>query len=217
MFKHVSFACFILVLLFFNSGPVCQASSDGSEDEPSSSTAVTQEPQEGQFFARVELRDDLERVDVFVAEVKVHPAIMDWPGITLTDKGTGVVETNIRAVIRIRGISVPSQFALRTRPHVQVERERARYDAAIHYVWDLVHNAETLVLENVQHVPKDKLYLCDVYVNIGGNLLDLADMLIADGHACSLQEAQHWDWGARRVRPIQVAVMGTHHVIDAIE
>ena len=37
---------------------------------------------------------------------------------------------------------------------------------------------------------------CDVFVVIGGNELNLGELMIADGHA---KPPGNWDWGARDV------------------
>ena len=219
IWKHIPFLCFLCSLLLINSGSPASANGDGDPWEGEAVPEGYEYPQTvepppsngdtevaldgGRFYARVKLRDDLHRVDAFAAEVKVHPATGQWPGATITNTDA-IVETNIFTIVRIRGISVPSQYPSRARPHAQVARERERFDKAIHYLWAQVHNAETLILERVEWVPADKVYLCDVFVNLGGLELNLATMLVNDGHACKLLEAPHWDWGARLVRPLAI-------------
>ena len=171
------------------------ASSDGT-DEPE--PVETVEPETvGPFHCHVEIRDDLHTVDAFFGIVETYPAgEAQWPVIT-THSHTA--ETLGYTLIRIRGLSVPSQFADRSRPLVFAERERERFDKAMSYVWAFISQSETLILHNPKAVEGEGYVVCDVSVKIGGHELDLAEMLIADGHA---RPAGKWNWGARDVAEI---------------
>ena len=173
------------------------ASSDGT-DEPEPEPVDVVEPQAtGPFHCAVEIRDDLHTVDAFFGVVETHPAEGQWPVIT-THSHTA--ETLGYKLIQIRGLSVPSQFSDRTRPLIFAERERRRFDKAMTYVWSLISQSETLILRNPEAVKDEGYVICDVSVKVGGHELDLAEMLIADGHA---RPAGNWDWGARHVYEIQ--------------
>ena len=147
----------------------------------------------GTFHCTVELRDDLHRVNAFFGIVETFPAEGDWPVIT-THSHTA--ETLGYKLIVVRGLSVPSQFSDRTRPLIFAERERHRFDRAMSYVWSLISQSETLILSNPEAVEGEGYVICDVSLKIGGHALDLAEMLIADGHA---RPEGDWDWGARDV------------------
>ncbi len=173
------------------------ASGDGTEEEPIIDVDVTEPEVLGYFHCHVEIRDDLHRPDAFFGIVETYPSgDAQWP-VILTSSHTA--ETLGYTLIRIRGVSVPSQFADRTRPLIFAERERERFDKAMSYVWALISQSETLVLRNPEAVEGEGYVVCDVSVKIGGHELDLAAMLIADGHA---RPSGNWDWGARDVAEI---------------
>lgn len=158
---------------------------------------VVETAPDGYFHCSVEIRDDLHQVDAFFGIVETHPAgEAQWPAIT-THSHTA--ETLGYKLIQIRGLSVPSQFADRSRPLIFAERERNRFDKAMSYVWALISQSETLVLRNPEAKDGHGAVICDVSVRVGGHELDLAQMLIADGHA---RPAGNWDWGARDVAEI---------------
>ena len=177
--------------------------------EPGDEPLPPEEPVEtqvmGPFHCHVEIRDDLHRPDAFFGIVEAYPAgEAQWAVIT-THSHTA--ETLGYTLIRIRGISVPSQFADRTRPLVFAERERKRFDKAMSYVWALISQSETLVLRNPKAVDGEGYVLCDVSVKIGGHELDLSKMMIADGHA---RPTGKWDWGARDVYEKEQTENETH-------
>ena len=172
------------------------ASSDGEPEPELVETVETQTV--GPFHCHVEIRDDLHTVDAFFGIVEAYPAgDAQWPVI---HTASHTAETLGYTLIRIRGLSVPSQFADRSRPLVFAERERERFDKAMSYVWAFISQSETLILHNPEAVEGEGYVVCDVSVKIGGHALDLAEMLIADGHA---RPAGTWDWGARDVYEIQ--------------
>ena len=92
--------------------------------------------------------------------------------VILTSSHTA--ETLGYTLIRIRGVSVPSQFADRTRPLIFAERERERFDKAMSYVWALISQSETLVLRNPEAIDGEGYVVCDVSVKIGGHELNLS-------------------------------------------
>ena len=171
------------------------ASSDG-EPEPESEPIDVVDPEtpESVFHCHVEIRDDLHQVNAFFAIVETYPG-GDWPAV---ETKSHTAETLAYSLIQVRGLSVPSQFTDRTRTLIFSERERERFDKAMSFVWALISQAETLLLRNPQAV-EGGYVICDVSLKIGGHELDLAKMLIADGHA---RPAGIWDWGARDVYEI---------------
>ena len=175
------------------------ASGDGTEppNMPEPEPVDVVEPETlGYFHCTVELRDDLHQVDAFFGIVETFPADGEWPVIT-THSHTA--ETLGYKLIQVRGLSVPTQFADRQRPLIFAERERERFDKAMSYVWSLISQSETLILRDPEAVAGEGYVICDVAVKIGGHELDLAEMLIADGHA---RPEGDWDWGARDVAEI---------------
>ena len=148
----------------------------------------------GFFYCSVEIRDDLHTPNAFFGVVETYPADNDaqWP-VIFTESHTA--ETLGYTLIEIRGISVPSQFADRSRPLVFTERERTRFDKAMSYTWMLLSHAEVIILRNPEATESGTVR-CDVSIRIGGQELDLSEMLIADGHARPIGD---WDWGGREV------------------
>ena len=186
-----------LTIFSFMGSWIAGAGEPGDTPLPPASEPV-QEATVGYFHCHVEIRDDLHRPDAFFGIVETYPSgEADWPVVKTVSH---TAETLGYTLIRIRGISVPSQFADRTRPLIFAERERDRFDAAMSYVWALISHSETLVLRNPEAVEGEGYVVCDVSVKIGGHELDLAAMLIADGHA---RPTGNWDWGARDVAEIQ--------------
>lgn len=146
----------------------------------------------GIWHANVEYRDDVHRPDALWLVIETYPP-SGWPVVNTLSH---TAETLGYSLIQIRGLSVPSQFPERDRPLIFVERERERFDAAMSYVWALLKECETLVLRNPEPIQSKGYIVCDVDVRIGGRTLNLAEMLINDGHA---RPAGKWDWGARIV------------------
>ena len=191
----ISIFAVLLLSCFAISVVISMASSDGSDDEPETEVVDAVEPEVfGYFHCNVEIRDDLHRLDAFFGPVETYPAVGEasWP-VVHTESHTA--ETLGYSLIQVRGISVPTQFPDRSRPLIFAERERNRFDEGMTYLWSLLSQSETLILRNPE-ATKDGTILCDVEVRIGGHDLDLASMLINDGHA---RPSGAWDWGARDV------------------
>lgn len=174
---------------------------DGETEGPAPEVGSILAPGSGEFFARVELQKDHDRVDEFWAEVKVRPNEGQWPGVVFNEDEGSPDQTSVHMTIKIRGLSVPKQFPMLSRPHIQVERERGRFDAAVKYVWALISNAETLILANpeVSNWRTDTI-VCDVFVLIGGVRLNLATMMINDDYA---RPDGKWDWGSREIKELK--------------
>ena len=159
---------------------------------------------EGEFLCHTEMIWDLHQVDAFFGIVETHPSRGEWPVITTHSHSA---ETLGYTLIQIRGLSVPSQFADRTRSLKEVERERKRFDDAMYYVWHLIDQSETLVLRNPE-AHEGGYVICDVFIRIGGHELDLSKMMIADGHA---RPSGNWNWGARDVYEIKEQIHNETH------
>ena len=174
------------------------ASGDGTQPTPDMEEPVDIIEPTGFFHCHVEIRDDLHTPDGFFGIVETFPAgDAQWPVIH-TESHTA--ETLGYTLIQIRGLSVPSQFADRSRPLIFAERERQRFDKAMSYVWALLSQAETLILRNPVATDENGAIVCDVAIIIGGQEINLAEMLINDGHA---RPAGNWDWGARDVAEVK--------------
>lgn len=200
MRKFKAFLVIFGILLFLTAAgltiDLLNASSGGDDVRLVPDDVSEPETVDSYFFCSIEIRDDLHRPDAFFGIVETFPAVGEWPVI---ETQSHTAETLGYTLIQIRGISVPSQFADRTRTLISVERERARFDQAMAYTWALLSQSETLVLRNPEPTENGTV-LCDVAIRIGGHELDLAQMLISDGHA---RPAGNWDWGARDVAEVE--------------
>ena len=191
-----------LVLLLFLMWVLmpCQFANSGSDemgDIPESAEVVKPNPVKGDgvFFAEIEQLHDLHNPNFFEAVVKVSPGD-EWPGQTLTDTN---YETNQRYWIKIRGIDVPAVNESRNKPHVEMRRHRRRFERAMDFVWKILSASEYMVLGQPELQKETGSYFCDVYVDLGGQRLSLADMMVDKGHALYGQFGE-FDWGREVVR-----------------
>lgn len=152
------------------------------------------------LYATVQYPYDVKTPGEFFAEVKAHPKAK-FPKIE-----GGYAETNVHCFIRLRGISVPRAMHSsddRARPHAYVERERARFNMGVDYVWSLVKLNKTLKLYNPIVVEDDKVVECDVHFLLGNEWINLAASMLHDEHA---RPEGDWDWGSRNVTLVNDAI-----------
>ena len=192
-----------LVLLLFLMWVLmpCQFADSGSDEKgdiPERMEVVKADPVKGDgvFFAEIEQLHDLHNPNFFEAVVKVHPADDIWPGQTLTLTN---YETNQRYWIKIRGIDVPSVNEPRDKPHVEMRRHRRRFQNGMDFVWKILSASEYMVLMAPELQEETGSYFCDVYVDLGGQRLSLAQMMVDKGHALYGQFGE-FDWGREVVR-----------------
>ena len=147
---------------------------------------------DGLFYAEVEIRDDLLAVNGFVADVLVHPTPLKggWPRTTIP---IGDISGEVRTMVMIRGVSVPSHLASSNRPLIETRRERARFDEAIGFVWNIIQATDYLILTNPEPVSDTDHVVCDVFFDLAGMRLSLAKALVEAGHASYVDR----DWGKR--------------------
>ena len=155
----------------------------------------------GDFYARIHIRDDMVGINRFFLEVKTWPVsdTSRWPGLQNLPNEWYNNDGHVKAVVTIRNTSVPQLMPAFSRPTTMVEIERRRYDKGIHYSWDMLNNADYIILRNPESLRiEDSGYsipqlISDVFVSLGGNVLDLAVMLENTGHAKI--STKEWDWG----------------------
>ena len=125
-----------------------RANGDGSDEPDKPVRQKIARHSEAGTYARVLYRDDLINPTRYFMEIKVPPD-RKFPTISSDNIQS---ETNIHALIRLRGVYAPraSQMKHRYRPHRKVERERHRYNETMTQVWKLLSSSEYLVLRNVQ-------------------------------------------------------------------
>lgn len=182
----------------------CQLADSGSDEageRPDESVPRDRPPVSGDgvFYAELEQLHDLHNPNFFEANVKTFPLDNDkykWPGQSLAEKN---YETNQRYWIKIRGIDVPSTNEPRNKPHAEMRRVRRRFERGMDFVWKILSAAEYMVLAKPEFQEGTYSYICDVYVDLAGQRLSLADMMIDKGHAMPGLFGEY-DWGKEVVR-----------------
>ena len=148
---------------------------DGTQGEKTTS--------DGLFFARVRSLNDVYTPALFLCEVRLEPAEPQWPNVRSDESMT---ELNVITLIHIRGIDTSRSVGVdrATRPHHEVDRELRRFDNAIRFTRNLIEASGYLLLANPEiiAVGEDGM-LCDVFIEFGGQRIDLAEALVKAGHA----------------------------------
>ena len=147
---------------------------------------------QGEWYAQVELRDELHTVKWWEARIKTKPPMS--PEFPETEIRSKVQQSDIVAHIVIRGVSVPENHD-RTGPISDVNLERRRFDDAINYVWNMLEACEYFIVANPEWT--GEYYLVDVYIEVAGQRLNFKDALIFAGHATDDDKT---DWGKRNLR-----------------
>ena len=155
--------------------------------------APTGEEGAGDFFAEVEIRDDLLAVDEYMMRVQVHPVKTAWPQ---TQIPRTAFAADIQVLIKLRGVSVPRVISSRDRPMAETRRETIRFDEAMRFVWHLMDATDHLILSHPEVVSGTEMVMCDVYFELAGVRLSLAEALVVAGHA----RYEPHDWGKRIVQ-----------------
>lgn len=174
---------------------------DPGEDVPPNTPDMPSYSNGGGIYATMEYLFDVKTPGEYFVEVKAHPKAK-FPKIQ-----GGYSETNVHCFIRLRGVSVPRAMHSsndRARPHAYVERERARFNMGVDYVWSLVKLNKTLKLYNPKVVEDDKVVECDIEFLLGNEWVNLAAVMLHDEHA--RPGDNDWDWGSRNVTLVSQAV-----------
>ena len=171
-------------------------------DRESKNTPPTGTDGGGEFFAEVEIRDDLLAVDQYMMRVQVHPVKTPWPQTQIP--GT-VFAADIQVMIQLRGVSVPRITSARDRPMAETRRETIRFDEAMRFVWHLMDATDHLVLTHPEVVSGTEMVMCDVYFELAGVRLSLAEALVVAGHA----RYEPHDWGKRIVQKLEPPFVDT--------
>ena len=195
MFKQKLQLLLLLPLIFLNSA---QASDIGTAAPEEEVTVETKPPTEaeakseskGEFWFRVRARDHMYSAAMWNAEVRVHLAEGEWPGIEILDDGA-IQEVSIKTILSIEGLSVPPSSPDFTRWHAATDREASRFDASMNHTWKLLSVAETGIIKNP--VERDGIVYGQIFLMIGGNRIDLGKALVHDGYASETER----DWGQR--------------------
>lgn len=169
------------------------ASSDGSDD-PETVSDIPEEATEPivEIFARVQYLHDLIDMRTMLVEARAYPGA-GFPSIE-----GGYIETNVHAVVRVRGITVPTGCqtpeSRQNRPHAYIERERERWDRGMAYLWGLVGINKVIKIVNPEVV--DGIVECDIKFFLGGAWHELDTAMVQDDYARRIPDGFRVDWGS---------------------
>ena len=150
-------------------------------------------------YGKIEYLHDLRAPNEYFMLLRAHPG-QPVPRIT-----GGYATTDVYAVVRLRGVDTPRELQHakdRNRPHDWLANEREKWDGSLRYVWNLTAPTRTFKVYNLKVVESsgDRVLEGDLEVWLGGQWLNLAYMLMNDGHARPVQQDDtEWDWGMKTV------------------
>ena len=189
MKKYLLVLC--LGLIFLSGHTPIFSNGDGSEEPDKPTRPKIDRHDEAGTYARVRYQYHVINPTRYFMEIKLADD-RTFAGLKSEDI---VAETNIHALVRLRGVYAGRGLLMenRYRPHIKVEREQARYNAAMQQVWKLLSSSEYLILRNVE-VDKDVPeyhetmtehpgIVADIYYVVGEVERNLAEDLIMDGYA----------------------------------
>ena len=148
------------------------------------------------IFAHLEYKHDVKAIDTYFLEIQDHP------GEGIDEIVGGFVATNFHADVRLRDVSVPTSCdttAARSRPHIEIDRERERWAEGMDFVQRLLMLNQSLRLSNI--AVEGEVLVCDVQFYLGGAFHDLKTTLARDGFARPLIDGYTWNWGAEQLEP----------------
>ena len=151
-------------------------------------------PETGQIFAHLEYRHDVRAIDRYFLEIQDHP------GEGIDEIVGGFVATNFHAYVRLRDVSVPTSCdttEAHNRPHIEIDRERERWNEGMDFVQSLLMLNQSLRLSNI--TVEGEVLVCDVQFYLGGAWHDLKTTLLRDGFAKPVIEGYAWNWGAEQL------------------
>ena len=172
------------------------ASGSGPDDD---SDVSESESEGGWVYGKIEYLHDVLAPNAYFMVLRAHPG-QPVPLIT-----GGYATTDVYAVVRLRGVDTPRGLQVsedRNRPHDWLAQERERWDAAMRYLWNVIAPTRTFKVHHLKVVDaaSDKILEGDMQVLLGGQWMNLALMLLGDGHARPTQaDGSQWEWGMETV------------------
>lgn len=180
----------ILLSIFIHGHTPIFSSSDGS-DAPIV-------PKKGWVYGKIEYLHDILTPREYFMLLRAHPQAK----VPMIEGGYAT--TDVFAKVRLRGVSIPSELQNvedRHRPHIWINRERARWNEAMQYVWNVMQPNRTFRVGNFKVLESDKLLEADIEFLMGGMWLNLANTMVNDEIARTPQDEFEWDWGSRSIGP----------------
>ena len=146
------------------------------------------------IFAHLEYPHDVRAIDRYLLKIQDHP------GEGIDEIVGGFIATDFHAYVRLRNVSVPTiceTIEARSRPHIEIDRERERWAEGMDFVQQLLMLNQSLRLSNID--VEGEVLVCDVQFSLGGTFHDLATTLSRDGFAKPIIEGYAWNWGAEQL------------------
>ena len=172
---------------------LCLASGPGDE-EPIEELPST-ENDGGWVYGRIEYEHDLLAPNLYFMELLAHPE-GKVPMVT-----GGYASTDVHVIVRLRGVDVYRSLHSpdeRHRPHIWRDRERAGWNRAMQYVWNLTDPTHTFRVHNMEVIDEDRVIEADIEFFLGGAWHNLAIAMLNDEHARPLQsDGSTWDPGSK--------------------
>lgn len=194
--------CLLAACIFLSMHSDSFASSDGSEPEPEIETDMSEEiPEPVEILGRVEHPHDLIDLRTMFVEARAYPGA-GFPSVS-----GGHVETNVHALIRLRGITTPTGCqtaeSRQNRPHAYIARERQRWSDGMAYLWGLIGINKVIKIVNPEVV--DGVVECDVKFYLGGAWHELDTAMIQDDYARRIHPGYDVEWGSKLLDVVPIA------------
>lgn len=192
----------ILFLIFCVQGDVPIFGGGPGDDPP---PTVSEEPElpKGWVYGFIEYEHDIHAPNHYFMLLRAHPEAK-IPAIQ-----GGYATTDVYAEVRLRGVSVPRALNTaeeRHRPHPFINQERARWNTAMQYVWNLAQPNKIFRVGNFAIIDYDKVLLADIEFMIGKVWMNMAQVMINDEVARAPQDEFEWDWGSRGIGPTHPSI-----------
>ena len=201
MIKKLLYIITVLMVLTVASALFTLHTADTSGDD----ALMDETPPEGMFdsedqpdtiMAFLEYENEVSAINEWTLLVRDHPG----PGID-TIVG-GFIATNFIAHVRLRNVVVPTACHTpdgRQRPHVEIARERERWDKGLKFTKSILMLNQSIRLSNVEVI--DNKLVADAEFYLGGAWHDLAVTLSREGFARPIIEGYEWNFGAEELEP----------------
>ena len=194
MIKRLLYIITVLAILTVASVLFDLHIADTSEDEVPLMDEPVAAEETYHIFAHLEYPHDVRAIDRYLLKIQDHP------GEGIDEIVGGFIATDFHAYVRLRNVSVPTiceTSEARSRPHIEIDRERERWAEGMDFVQQLLMLNQSLRLSNI--TVEGEVLVCDVQFYLGGGRHDLKTTLSRDGFAKPVIEGYAWNWGAEQL------------------
>ena len=173
--------------------------SDAPPEEVENGWHPPTERKKGWVYGQIEYQHDILAPNEYFLKLHDHPS----DNLGVPEVYGGYATTDVYAKVKLRGIAVPralQEVESRARPPLYLDRERRRWDEAMQYVWNVMQPTKTFRVGNMEILEEDKLLEADIEVQLGGQWLPLAVLMVND-HFAAAEQNVTWDFGAKELAP----------------